>query len=698
MSDFSRLHPAIQHHIVNSLGWRQLRPLQEAAIDPLLAGHHALILAGTAGGKTEAALFPLLSRMLNEEWRGLGILYLCPIKALLNNLEVRLSQYAGWLGRRAMVWHGDVSESERRRMRKDPPDILLTTPESLEVMLLSRRADPSKFFSGVRAVVVDEIHAFAGDARGRHLLSVVEGIARLVDDPVQRVGLSATVGNPEVLVDWLAASAPGPREVIRAASATVAAPPEILVDHVGSLANAAKVIAALHRGEKRLVFCDSRARVEQLGIGLRELGVSTFVSHSSLGQVERRRAGAACAAGRDCVVVATSTLELGIDVGDLDRIIQIDAPATVASFLQRLGRTGRRPGAQRNCLFLTTSETGFLRALGLLELWADGFVEPTLPPPEPLHVFAQQVLAFILQEGGVDRETIKQSLRAMSGFACLDPADLDAIFDHMLERSILVSDGGLLGLGPEAERLYGAKNFLKLFSVFSAPPLFVVFHGRNEIGSVDETMFHVRQAGAPILLLAGRNWRVTHLDRGRRVAYVEPVELRGRSHWLGPGQALHFRLCRAIRTLLASGRTRTPLSNRAQEYLTTVLAGFAWVQDDATCVVTTRPGHSTWWTFAGLLANQVLAEAFSTVLALSGQGDNFEIALHDHADLEEAERLLTSRTKLGPPPLDDDAISALEFSACLPRSLAERLLRRRLFDEPALHACLSEPIRFVGGA
>ncbi len=163
------------------------------------------------------------------------------------------------------------------------------------------------------------------------------------------------------------------------------APPsgDVTLDYVGSVANAATVIAALHGGEKRLVFCDSRAQAEQLAIELRAREITTFVSHSSLSAEERRRSEQAFAEARDCVVVATSTLELGIDVGDLDRVIQIDAPRTVASFLQRLGRTGRRPGTTRNTLFLATRDDAFLQAAGLLRLWQAGFVEPVVPPPEP---------------------------------------------------------------------------------------------------------------------------------------------------------------------------------------------------------------------------------------------------------------------------------------------------------------------------
>lgn len=296
---FDLLDPVLGHHIVNSLGWRSLRPLQEQAVDPLLSGQDAVLLAPTAGGKTEAAAFPLLTRMNQRGWKGTSVLYVCPLKALLNNLHPRLETYAGWLGRTVGLWHGDVASTKRRRILTQRPDILLTTPESLESMLVSTHVDHRAFFNGLHSIVVDEVHAFAGDDRGWHLLAVLERLARVTGRPLQRIGLSATVGNPDELLTWLQGSGHGtrPGQVVppyladeqreslrRAAEGTVSAPPpgDIELDYVGSVSNAATVIAALHRGEKRLVFCESRRTVEELGEQLRLRGISTFLSHASL--------------------------------------------------------------------------------------------------------------------------------------------------------------------------------------------------------------------------------------------------------------------------------------------------------------------------------------------------------------------------------------------------------------------------------
>jgi len=185
VSNFDTLHPALQHHIINNLGWRELRPFQEAVIPAILAGQHLIILAPTAGGKTEACFFPVLSRMLSAGWTGLSVLYICPIKALLNNLDIRLQRYCALLGRRAALWHGDVKTHSRKQILRDPPDCLLTTPESLEVMLVSSHVDPSSLFRNLQVVIIDEIHAFAGDDRGWHLLAVLERLTRLAGREVQ---------------------------------------------------------------------------------------------------------------------------------------------------------------------------------------------------------------------------------------------------------------------------------------------------------------------------------------------------------------------------------------------------------------------------------------------------------------------------------------------------------------------------------
>lgn len=697
MSGFDQLHPGIQHHVVNSLGWPGLRPLQDEAIEPILAGEHVLALAPTAGGKTEAAILPLLSQIATEGWRGLSVLYVCPLRALLNNLHPRLERYAGFVGVRAGLWHGDVGSAARDRIVADPPEILLTTPESLEAILMSTRRDHVELFGGVRAIVVDEVHAFGGDDRGWHLLAVLERLSAVAGRDIQRIGLSATVGEPERLLSWLVGSSTAPGRVVAPDPGAGVVAPEVTLDHVGSLTNAAKVIAGLHAGEKRLVFCDSRARVEGLAVELRESGVNTFVSHSSLALDERRRAEEAFAQATDCVIVSTSTLELGIDVGDLDRVIQIDSPTTVASFLQRLGRTGRRLGSVRNALFLTTKpEIELVRAAGLLHLWARGYVEPVTGPPKPYHLLSQQLLAYVLQEGSIARSRWSEVVGRLPVFAELVDNGLGLrILDHLVEAGMLFDDGsGILSMGPAAERSYGHRHFLDLTSAFTSSPLFVVRHGSKEIGYLDPISLLTPDRHFATVLLAGRTWRVTSIDWDRRFTWVEPVESGGRSKWLGEGQPLSAPLCDAIRTVLAGeDPAEVTLTRRAADGLAELRGSFQWVQPEKTAVVSNENGL-TWWTFAGLHANAGIMAAMGPLLG-GVKPDNFAIKLDP--DLADVDKIRSFVESLDPAVLPqswiaEDLAKKLKFADCLPPEIALEVAGARVTDTAGVERVAGEPV------
>ena len=449
---------------------------------------------------------------------------------------------------------------------------------------MSSKIDHRQFFKNVQAVVIDELHAFAGDDRGWHLLSVFSRIHRLAGRDLQRIGLSATVGNPAEMLAWLSSGSERPRQVVSPAPVARQAP-DVQLDYVGSLPNAAKVISLLHQGEKRLVFCDSRSRVEQLALLLREREVDTFVSHSSLGLEERRAAEEAFAQKQNCVIVATSSLELGLDVGDLDRVIQIDAPATVSSFLQRMGRTGRRAGTRSNCLFLATSDEGLLRAAALLELWGSGFVEPVNAPPKPFHILAQQLMALVLQERGIGRRAFMEWLADVPAFSVMPNEQVEALVEHLIRTGTLFEDAGILSFGPEGEAEYGRKNFLELLSVFTSPPLFRVMSGQKELGSVHESTFYKKQDGPLILVLAGRSWKTNHLDWKRRIAHVEPTDEKGRSRWIGEGQFLSFRVCQAIRQVLAAESTEPYWSQRATAQIGEIRLEYPWASHDCTTLV-----------------------------------------------------------------------------------------------------------------
>ena len=672
-----RLHPGVEHHVVNTLGWPDLRPLQRLSIEPVRRGDDCLLLAPTAGGKTEAAVFPVLSQMADAEWRGLSVLYVTPLRALLNNLHPRLTGYASWVGRTVGLWHGDTTAGERRRLLGEPPDILLTTPESIEAMLVSTKVDHRALFGHLRVIVIDELHAFAGDDRGWHLLSVLERVQHLTGRRLQRIGLTATVGNPDELIAWMQGSdTSGARSVISPPADSQAAP-EILIDYVGSVSNAATVVASMHQGEKRLVFSDSRSQAEEMAHALRERDVTTFVSHSSLSADERRISEQAFAEARDCVVVATSTLELGIDVGDLDRVIQLEAPRTVASFLQRLGRSGRRAGTSRNCLFLATREETLLRAAALAFLWGTGFVEPVIPPPNPRHIAAQQFLALALQEGQFGSRTWREwwgSLTVMD--------DGDAVLDYLCTAGFLDSDSGMLFIGGEAERRFGRRNFLELTSVFTADPEMHVLLGRRELGTVSPlTVTAVLEPGqARTLLLAGRSWVVTSIDwRHRTINVVEHAE-GSRSRWAGGVPSQGYELTRAMREVLLGAQVPVELSRRAQSTLARVCDERATDVHHSGTVVASSGSDQSWWTFAGTKANASLVAGLAS-LGIKAHSD--AEAVRGQGLTGESIRALTSVLESGLPTavLDPKALEGLKFSVALPAELAAATLAERGTDE-----------------
>ncbi|TCC18661.1 DEAD/DEAH box helicase [Kribbella sindirgiensis] len=682
------LDEAIEFHIVNSLGWRDLRPLQAAAVEPVRSGDNCVLVAPTAGGKTEAAIFPLMSEMVQRGWTNTSILYVTPLRALLNNLFPRIVGYCAWLGRRVALWHGDIGRSERRRILAERPDVLLTTPESIEAMLVSRGVDHKRLLGSVRAVVIDELHSFAGSDRGWHLLAVLERVERLAGRKIQRVGLSATVGNPEAVGSWMQGSTEGrrPVRVVREEAITTAEP-EVTLDYVGSIRNAATVISRMHQGEKRLVFLESRRKAEELAFLLRERQVQTFVSHSSLSADERRRSEQAFAEARDTVIVATSTLELGVDIGDLDRVIQVDAPRTVSSFLQRLGRTGRRPGTARNALFLALDQKGLLDAAALLLLWKRGFVEDVAAPPHPRHLAAQQFLALALQEGAFGASRWRDwwgDLPVMT--------DGKEVLAYLAAEGFLIEDSGMLFTGARAEKEFGNRNFMDLLSSFITDLELRVVAGSDEIGFVSPLALpRNRDRQSKPLVLAGRGWLIRHVDWERFVVWVEEVPLKGDIKWPTDPVVHSFDLCQSQRDVLLGAIPDVHLSKRVPTALERLRAERAAEVTRDGLVLQPRPsGDWRLWTWAGLKANATL---------LAGLG-------LDATEIENESVILPAGVGASAvasadvnvvPQLSAEAITALKFSAALPPDLATRTLGERLADpEGAAMVKQRSLIRTVG--
>jgi len=688
MNVFERLSPALKYQIVNALGFSVLRPVQELAAAALLDGDNAVILAPTAGGKTEAAFFPALSLMDSEDWRPVSVVYLSPIRALLNNQETRVSHYAGLIGRRAFKWHGDVTATARKKFLRDPADILLTTPESVEAMLMSDRFPAREVFEGLRMVVVDEIHAFAGDDRGAHLVSLLERLSRYCGKDVQRVGLSATVGNPEEILRWLEGSSSRPSTLVDPGGAK--AEPELALDFVGTQENAAKMIQALHPKQKRLVFVDSRAKAERLGALLNQLGVVTYVSHGSLSLPARRDAEQAFEQGEDCVIVSTSTLELGIDVGDLDRVLQIDSPATVASFLQRMGRTGRR-GGRPNCTFLAVRDDAVLHAAALIDLYRQSYVEPVRASQAAYHILAQQLMALAVQNGGTSAVDWFQWVAGATVFAHVTSDDRTALVQHMLDHEILADQEGRLWLGPQGEKKYGHGNFRELYAVFDSPRLVTVRSGSEEVGTVDANFLAAIDGDMErgTFTLGARHWKIVHVDWERGTCQVVPAESGRAPRWFGGGGFLSYDLCQAMRRVLLGRDDDPSWSHRARDVIASLRQEHAFLAGEASPFVD-HGAHLEWWNFAGGAANVLLARLLEVELGAKVTARNTSIVFREEAakSLVLARQAVEHLAREARPTLADAVAHAngpsrrrfTKFEPCVPERLLAALLAERTVD------------------
>ena len=664
MSVFPRFAPRLQEAIVARLGWSSLRPVQDAAGAALLDGDNAVVLAPTAGGKTEAAMFPILSAMVSDPPTGVGALYIAPIKALLNNQADRLGTYTEMVGLRRFVWHGDTPANERKRFLKEPAELLMTTPESLEVMLISKSVDTAAMFADLRVVVIDEVHAVAGTDRGAHLMSVLERIARLSRHDLQRVGLSATVGNPAAILTWLQGSS--------ARASRIVDPPklpgqrQLLILHRPDMVQLANDAAKIARGGKSLFFCQSRAMTETVAEQMRHAGTAVFVHHSAVSREERALAEERFAHGTDACIVCTSTLELGIDVGDLDRVLQAEAPDTVSSFLQRMGRTGRRAGQAANTTFLCETEQAVLQAIALVELAKSGWVENVDVQDRCWPVFIHQLLALSLASDGVPIEAAWAHLSRVPDFSGITRDEYDRLIVWMIADGGLINVAGSLVIGPKAEKRFGRRNFMELYAVFSSPQSYAVQTMAGQpLGTLSQGFVDRLVEGVSTFLLGGRAWLTVQLRHDERIVKVEPGPRGKQPSWGGfLPQFLGYELCQTMLGVL--------LSDEAYPYLHAAAAAVLAQRREAFGgVLTARggieivDGEIRWWTFAGGRINATLRHALE---AVGGDWkvvpDNFVVKVRgEHLDLQRFEEALV---KLRQPAFWEDSRLWEQVAGALP--------------------------------
>jgi ATP-dependent Lhr-like helicase len=703
----------MQQAVVSRLGWRSLRPVQEASIAPLLAGHDAIVLAPTAGGKTESAMLPLLDRLLAGAMTGQpAILYLCPLKALINNLLPRLQSLAQLAGRQAFAWHGEVSATERKGFLQDPQAVLLTTPESLQVILSRSWLDVAGLFGGLQTIVIDEVHAFAGSSRGDQLIALMHQLDALCGRAVQRVGLSATVGNPQHLLAWLGGGRGRPLSLIDPDKEGAQKSKRMLEVHpVGSdSADCAALLSKLMRSSaKSLLFVDSRRQAEEIRGQLARLGgLEALAHHSSLSQEMRQESEAAFKGSTQGkrlpqAIVCTSTLELGLDVGDVDKVFQLGAPSTVSAFLQRFGRAGRRHGSVAHMVFVTDQEESFLRALALIRLALARQVEPVLPDSRAFCVLVQQILLQVLKHGAIAPDKLWTALGSPPCFAGITAEERTRLLAHMLEGEWLLSGQGRLRLGDRTEKAYGRSHFLELLSVFSGGASVAVktVDGRS-VGTLDATVALRLWSERSSFILGGGSWLPKGWDERSKTLTVTGSVGGETVRWSGSKGEVSLAISRELRALLTSDGSLPFLGPKAQARLDELRSQSRQLDPERPMVWETGKLESRKTVielWAGQRVHRTLADAWSGLLGCTASCDSRRITLATpRATWEsllvqmlsgDAEPSLRAGLRVAQEAAGPQA-AEVKFCELLPEDMRREVLWKQHYDVPAAATVLRE--------
>ncbi|RWD54297.1 MAG: DEAD/DEAH box helicase [Mesorhizobium sp.] len=609
--------------------WPSLRDVQEKAIPVILAGGDVVISARTAAGKTEAAFLPLLTRYGEHAGSadGFAILYVSPLKALINDQHRRLESLCEGSGVLLHKWHGDVSADAKTRARKRPSGVVLITPESLEALLVRRGGEVAQMFSRLDAVVIDELHAFIGTERGMQLQSILNRIeVATARDRIDRIGLSATLGDLSLAAEALrpgkGASVTivegkdegnGVRLQIRGylldgtapATADDSDPPgkpaEPFEQSTVPAALASDLFRLL-RGQSNLLFAGSRANVEVYADMLRSMCDEAsfpnefFPHHGNLARAMREEVEARLRDDpRPTTAVATTTLELGIDIGEVETIAQIGPGFSVASLRQRLGRSGRRAGKPATLrIFVIEPPIGkgrhpidrlrldLVQSIAMVECLRGGWCEPPLPAGLHLSTLVHQVMALIVQTGGASPTVAWKLLCERGPFRAVDRTLFAELLRCMAtpENQLLEqSPEGLLMIGSTGEKITESYEF---YAVFATEREYRIIHDARTLGTYP---LNSPLARGETIIFAGRRWQVTEIDDRARVIMVKPTWAGKPPHFDGKGGAIHDHVVATMRTVLASDEAYSYLDPAANRLLDEARRSFQDLQLDRRSII-----------------------------------------------------------------------------------------------------------------
>lgn len=563
MRAFDRYAPFVQEYIYQN-HWENLRSIQVAAADAIFnTDENVLLTASTASGKTEAAFFPIITLFSEDMPSSVGCIYIGPLKALINDQFSRLNDLCAEADIPVWHWHGDVAQSHKAKLMKHPSGILQITPESLEALLLHKHAAIAKLFGDLRFVVIDEVHSLLRGDRGGQTLCLIERLSRIAGVNPRRIGLSATIGDPEGTGEFLSLGT-GRKTIIPKIDAK-GSKWRLSMEHFyvkdaqaaedkqipGALpvleektddapANADPGIGYIFehtRGKKCLVFVNSREECEMVTTTLRhycELNHEPdrfLVHHGNLSASYRETAeGIMKDDSQYMTTVTTATLELGIDIGRLERAFQIDAPWTVSSFLQRMGRTGRRElppemwfviredEPEVRAMLPTTIPWKLLQGIALVQLYLEErWVEPPRLDRLPFSLLYHQTMSTLASCGELSPRALADRVLRLHYFHRITQEDYRVLLRHLIATDHIqqTEQGGLI-VGLAGERVI---NSFKFYGVFQESEEYTVRSESQELGTV--------VSPPPVgekLAIAGHVWQVLDVDHKRRLIYCQQVK------------------------------------------------------------------------------------------------------------------------------------------------------------------------------
>lgn len=754
---FTRLAPFIQTYIYQHR-WTDLRDIQKAAIPAILdTSEHVLIMSGTASGKTEAALLPVLTLLEQAPARSVGVLYIGPLKALINDQFERIQ---GLLQEKPDIslqgWHGDIAQSQKKRFLQRPGGILQITPESMEALFVNRSGELGRIFGDLRFIIIDEIHAFLGTERGQQVLCHLQRLEYALQRSVRRIGLSATIGDTELALRWLASSSlfqtparlvtettQGRRIELRVNHFVMAsqekdfhaptAPQEIglrrktppaaseqadtplpanLPDRRWELKQESAdyyddLFARTMRYQKTLIFTNRRNTSERLAAELRQRLAREqpgrdwyFVHHSSIAANLRSAAETQMREdAQQACTIATASLELGIDIGNLDLTIQIDAPHTVSSFVQRLGRSGRRGTPSRMCFYtleylgketqspseLRQIPWNFLQTIAIIQLYLEErWIEPPDIPLMPLSLLYQQTMSVVQARTELTPAQLAQSILKLSPFQGITLDEYRLFLRHLLELDQLAQmDEGTLIVGMKGAQV---TNFYHFYAIFANEQDCRVLAGTQEIGTIQQI-----PEIESVIGLAGYAWRVISVDERGRTAHVERARGMVKPNWLTlGGLRFHEHVEQRLRQILQEETVYSYLSPLAQQRLALVreLARSAdWLRS---CVVRLEPGRFALFPWTSSRIYQTLAQTLKhigwyTALPMSGHYMEVVYDGDEGAVITELRALspqLPELVKALVAELKDGQLCQGKYDSLAPRPLLEKSYINDVLDIP----------------